>query len=42
MNGLINAARDVTKTNRSQVETFLSLEFGVLGLDALVKFQLSG
>jgi L-asparaginase len=32
MNGQINAARDVTKTNTSQVETFRSLEFGVLGL----------
>ncbi len=32
MNGQINAARDVTKTNTSQVETFRSLEFGALGL----------
>jgi L-asparaginase len=31
MNGQINAARDVTKTNTSQVETFRSLEFGQLG-----------
>lgn len=31
MNGQINAARDVTKTNTSQVETFRSLEFGALG-----------
>jgi L-asparaginase len=32
MNGQINAARDVTKTNTSQVETFQSLEFGPLGV----------
>ena len=32
MNGQINAARDVTKTNTSQVETFRSLEFGSLGV----------
>ena len=32
MNGEINAARDVTKTNTSQVETFQSLQFGALGL----------
>jgi len=32
MNGQINAARDVTKTNTSQVETFRSLEFGALGV----------
>ena len=32
MNGQINAARDVTKTNTSQVETFRSLEFGALGI----------
>src|SRR6202790_55792 len=32
MNGQINAARDVTKTNTSQVETFRSLEFGELGV----------
>jgi L-asparaginase len=32
MNGLINAARDVTKTNTSQVETFRGLEFGALGV----------
>ena len=31
MNGQINAARDVTKTNTSQVETFRSLEFGAIG-----------
>ncbi len=31
MNGQINAARDVTKTNTSQVETFRSPEFGALG-----------
>jgi L-asparaginase len=32
MNGQINAARDVTKTNTSQVETFRSFEFGELGV----------
>ncbi|HZV59083.1 MAG TPA: asparaginase [Candidatus Eremiobacteraceae bacterium] len=32
MNGQVNAARDVTKTNTSQVETFRSLEFGALGV----------
>jgi L-asparaginase len=32
MNGHINAARDVTKTHTSQVETFRSLEFGPLGV----------
>jgi L-asparaginase len=32
MNGQINAARDVTKTNTSQVETFRSPEFGELGV----------
>lgn len=32
MNGQINAARDVTKTHTSQVETFRSLEFGELGI----------
>ncbi len=32
MNGQINAARDVTKTHTSQVETFRSLEFGELGV----------
>lgn len=32
MNGQINAARDVTKANTSQVETFRSLEFGALGV----------
>jgi L-asparaginase len=32
MNGQINAARDVTKSNTSQVETFRSLEFGQLGV----------
>lgn len=31
MNGQINAARDVTKTNTMAVETFQSLEFGLLG-----------
>jgi L-asparaginase len=29
---MINAARDVTKTNTSQVETFRGLEFGELGI----------
>lgn len=32
MNGQINSARDVTKTNTSQVETFRGLEFGELGV----------
>jgi L-asparaginase len=32
MNGLINAARDVMKTNTSGVEAFRSLEFGALGV----------
>jgi L-asparaginase len=32
MNGQINVARDVTKTNTSQVETFRGLEFGELGV----------
>ena len=31
MNGEINAARDVTKTHTSQVETFRGMEFGELG-----------
>lgn len=31
MNGQINAARDVTKTHASQVESFRSFEFGQLG-----------
>src|SRR6202021_2658057 len=31
MNGQLNAAGDVTKTNTNQVETFRSLEFGELG-----------
>jgi L-asparaginase len=31
MNGEINAARDVTKTHTSQVESFRSLEYGQLG-----------
>ena len=31
MNGQINAARDVTKTNTNRVETFRGLEFGELG-----------
>ena len=32
MNGQINPARDVTKSNASQVEAFRSLEFGPLGV----------
>ncbi len=32
MNGQINAARDVTKTNTLDVETFRTLEFGALGV----------
>ena len=32
MNGQINAARDVTKTNTNRVETFRGLEFGLLGV----------
>ncbi len=32
MNGQINAARDVAKTNTSEVETFRSLEYGQLGV----------
>ena len=32
MNGQINAARDVTKTNTLDVETFKTLDFGVLGV----------
>jgi L-asparaginase len=32
MNGQINAAREVAKTNTSEVETFKSLEFGELGV----------
>jgi L-asparaginase len=32
MNGQINAAREVTKTNTLDVETFKSLEFGALGV----------
>ena len=32
MNGQINAARDVTKSSTSQVETFRSLEFGAIGI----------
>jgi L-asparaginase len=32
MNGQINPARDVTKSNTSHVETFRSLEFGQLGV----------
>ena len=32
MNGQINSAREVTKTNTSQVETCRSLVFGALGV----------
>ncbi len=32
MNGQINAARDVTKTNTLDVETFKTLDFGALGV----------
>jgi L-asparaginase len=32
MNGQINAARDVTKTNTQAVETFQTLQFGLLGV----------
>jgi L-asparaginase len=32
MNGQINAAREVTKTNTMEAETFKTLEFGVLGV----------
>jgi L-asparaginase len=32
MNGQINAAREVTKTNTLEVETFKTLEFGALGV----------
>jgi len=32
MNGQINAAREVTKTNTIEVETFKTLEFGALGV----------
>ncbi len=32
MNGQINAAREVTKTNTLDVETFKTLDFGVLGI----------
>ena len=32
MNGQINAAREVTKTNTIEVETFRTLEFGALGV----------
>jgi L-asparaginase len=32
MNGQINAARDVTKTNTLHVETFKTLDFGALGV----------
>lgn len=40
MNGQINAARDVTKTNTSQVEAFRGLEFGALGVvdEEMVRF----
>ena len=32
MNGQINAARDVTKTNTLDVETFRTFDFGALGV----------
>ena len=32
MNGQINAAREVTKTNTLDVETFQTLDFGLLGV----------
>lgn len=36
MNGEINAPREVTKVHKNRVETFKSLEFGLLGIvDAL-------
>ena len=39
MNGQINAAREVTKTHTSEVQTFKSLEFGALGVvDPEVRF----
>lgn len=39
MNGQINAAREVTKTHTSEVQTFQSLEFGALGVvDPEVRF----
>lgn len=31
LNGIINSARDVTKTNTTAVQTFKSLDFGMLG-----------
>lgn len=39
MNGQINAAREVTKTNTLEVETFKSLEFGALGVADLEKVR---
>jgi len=39
MNGQINAAREVTKTHTSALQTFQSLEFGALGVvDQAVRF----
>jgi L-asparaginase len=40
MNGQINAAREVTKTSTTEVETFKTLEFGALGVadHAAVRF----
>jgi len=39
MNGQINAAREVTKTHTTEVQTFKSLEFGALGVvDQEVRF----
>lgn len=39
MNGQINAAREVTKTNTIEAETFKSLEFGQLGYADLEKVR---
>jgi len=39
MNGQINAAREVAKTNTVDVETFRSVEFGSLGVADVVRFD---
>ena len=39
---MINAARDVTKTNTSSVETFRAPELGVLGYIVASEFDVSG
>ncbi len=39
MNGQINAAREVTKTNTIEAETFRTLEFGQLGIADLKKVK---